>query len=236
MDEMQVVFVTVPLLSAMYMEDLVDAVAFVGLQVLTLPWGIHSNAFSAHLPVTEINTAFAGMGLGLDGIFPSKNETEPWSENIFSVLFTKKVLTAQVSHINRAPNFSAAKGIVNFRLGLEAMDTMGNETYWHAVRGALKNALDSYLYGYWHGGHELGRVIVHGEAAENDIFQGVLREEVKAAQWSNEEEKKPRFWSVDPVFAGSRGAAIFGNWCQRGLGKNWYGCFPNLTPDGPPWF
>jgi hypothetical protein len=236
MDEMQVVFVTVPLLPAMYMEDLVDAVAFVGLQVLTLPWGIHSNAFSAHLPVTEINTAFSGMGLGLDGIFPSKNETEPWSENIFSVLFTKKVLTAQVSHIKRAPNFSAAKGIVNFRLGLEAMDTMGNETYWHAVRGALKNALDSYLYGYWHGGHELGRVIVHGEAAENDIFQEVLREEVKAAQWSNEEEKKPRFWSVDPVFAGSRGAAIFGNWCQRGLGKNWYGCFPNLTPDGPPWF
>jgi hypothetical protein len=235
-DEMQVVFVTVPLLPAMYMEDLVDAVAFVGLQVLTLPWGIHGNPFSAHLPVTEINTAFAGMGLGLDGIFPSKNETEPWSENTFSVLFTKKAFTAQVSRIKRAPNSSAAEGIANFSLGLEAMDAMGNETYWHAVRGALKNALDPYSYRYWHGGHELGRVIVYGEAAGNDIFQEILREEVTAAQWSNEEEKQPRFWSVDPVFAGSRGAAIFGNWCQRGLGKNWYGCFPNLTPDGPPWF
>jgi hypothetical protein len=225
------VFVTVPLLPAMYMEDLVDAAAFVGLQVLTLPWGIYGDAYSAHLPVTEINTAFAGMELGLDGIFPSKNETEPWSENIFSVLFTKKALTAQVSPIKRAPSFPAAEGIANFSLGLEAMDAMGNETYWHVVRSALKDALDSHSY--WHRGHELGRVILHGEAAENDIFQGVLREEVKAAQWSNEEEKQPQFWSVGPVFAGSRGAAIFGNWCQRGLGQI---CFPNLTPKGPSWF
>ena len=76
MDEMQVVFVTVPPLPAMYMEDLVDAAAFVGLQALTLPWGIHSDPYSEHLPVTETNTAFAGMGLGLDSIFPSKDETE----------------------------------------------------------------------------------------------------------------------------------------------------------------
>jgi hypothetical protein len=237
MDEMQVVFVTVPLLPALYMEDLVDAVALVGLQLLTLPWGIRGSAYSEHLPVTEINTAFAGMGLGLDGIFPSKNETEVWSQNTFSVLFTKKALTAQVSPINRAPSFYAMKGIANFSLGLEAMDAMGNETYWHAVRSALNGALDSDSYGYYlHRGHELGRVIVHGEAAENDIFQGILKEEVEAAQWSDEEEKKPRFWSVGPVFAGSRGAAIFGNWCQRGLGHGFYACFPNLRPEGPPWF
>jgi hypothetical protein len=237
MDEMQVVFVTVPQLPAMYMEDLVDAATFVALQALTLPWGIHGDPYSGHLPVTEINTAFAGMGLGLDGIFPSKNETEPWSGNIFSALFTKKALTAQVSPLKGAPHFSAAKGIANFSLGLEAMDVMGNETYWHAVRSALKDALDSYPPWYCrHGGHELGRVIVHGEAAENDIFQAVLREEVRAAQWSDEEEKQPRFWSVGPVFAGSRGAAIFGNWCQRGLGQSWYSCFPDLTPAGPPWF
>lgn len=237
MDEMQVVFMTVPLLPAMYMEDLVDAAVFVGLQVLTLPWGIHNNQYSAHVPVTEINTAFAGMGLGLDGIFPSENETEPWSLNIFSVLFTKKALTAQVSPIKRASSFSTARGIANFSLGLEAMDAMGNETYWHAVHIALKDALHSVWS--WHRGNELGRVIVHGEAAENHIFQAVLREEVKAAQWSNEEEKQPRFWSVDPIFAGSRGAAIFGNWCQRGLGQAWLGraCFPDLKPQGPslPW-
>ena len=229
MDEMQVVFVTVPLLSAMYMEDLVDAAAFVGLQVLTLP---RRNPLSGHLPVTEINTAFAGMGLGLDGIFPSKIETEPWSTDTFSVLFTKKALTAQVSSIKQASNWPMAKGIANFGLGLEAMDIMGNETYWHAIHSALKDALDSDPY--WHRrGYTLGRVIVYGEAAENDIFQRVLREEVEAAQLSNEEEKQPRFWSVDPVFAGSRGAAIFGNWCQREIGER---CFPNLTPQGPSWF
>jgi uncharacterized membrane protein len=231
MDEMQVVFVTVPLLPAMYMEDLVDAAALVGLQLLALPWSVHSSPFSAHLPVADINTAFAGMGLGLNGIFPSKNETEAWSDNIFSVLFTKG-LTAHVSPIRSAPHFFYALGIANFSLGLEAIDAIGNETYWHAVRSALNGALEHYL----HRGNELGRVIVHGEAAENDIFQGILREEVAAAQWSDEEEKQPRFWSVGPVFAGSRGAAIFGNWCQRGLGQAFYWCFPNLTPEGPPWF
>jgi hypothetical protein len=171
MDEMQVVFVTVPLLPAMYMEDLLDAAALVGLQLLTLPWGIHGSAYSAHLPVTEINTAFAGMGFGLDGIFPSKNETEAWSQNTFSVLFTKKALTAQVSSIKRAPNFYAMNGIANFSLCLEALDAMGNETYWHAVRSALNGALDSdSSWHYSHRSHELGRVIIHGEAAENDIF------------------------------------------------------------------
>jgi hypothetical protein len=231
MDEMQVVFVTVPLLPAMYMEDLVDAAAFVGLQALTLPWGIYGNSYRAHFPVTEINTAFAGMELGLDGIFPSKNETESWSENIFSVLFTKKALMAQISPIKRALSFPTAEGIANFSLGLEAMDAMGNETYWYAVRSELKGALDSHPY--WHRGHELGRVIVHGEAAENGIFQRVLKEAVKAAQWSDDKEKQPQFHRVGPVFAGSRGAAIFGNWCQRVLGQR---CFPNLIPEGPPWF
>ncbi|KIM99891.1 hypothetical protein OIDMADRAFT_19807 [Oidiodendron maius Zn] len=150
---------------------------------------------------------------------------------MFSVLFTKKALVAHVSSIKRASSFPLARGIANFGLGLEAIDVMGNETYWHAIRSALKDALNSDKY--WQRGFELGRVIVHGEAAESNIFQRVLREEVEAAQLSNEEEKQPRFWSVDPIFAGSRGAAIFGNWCQREIGRM---CFPNLTPQGPPWF
>lgn len=235
MDEMQVVLATVPLLPAMYMEDLVDAAALVGLQLLTLPWGVHGGAYTAQLPVTEINTAFAGMGLGLDGIFPSHDEPDAWSPNIFSVLFTQKALTAQVSPIRRAAGFVSGAGIADFGLGLEVKDAMGNETYWHAVRNALKTALDSDQP-YLHRGRELGRVIVHGEEAGNDIFREILTQEVKSAQLNDEEEKKPRFWSLNPIFAGSRGAAIFGNWCQRGLGRGLYTCFPDLRPEGPPWF
>ena len=237
MDDMQVVFVTVPMLPAIYMEDLVDATALVGLQIITLPWGVHGGAYREHVPVTEINTAFAGMGLGLEGIFPTKNETYMWSRNILSVLFTNKALMAQLSPIGRASSFIAMDGIANFSLGLEAMDAMGNETYWQAVRSALNGILDLDAHSRFSlGGSELGRVIVHGEAAENDIFRGILREEVEAAQRSDEEEKRPQFWSVNPVFAGSRGAAIFANWCQRGLGSGFFWTFPNLKPDGPPWF
>lgn len=237
MDDMQVVFVTVPMLPAMYMEDLVDATALVGLQIITLSWGVHGMAYREHVPVTEINTAFAGMGLGLEGIFPSENETDAWTRNVLSVLFTNKALMAQLSTIGRASGFYAMDGIANFSLGMEAMDAMGNETYWHAVRSALNGVLDSDSHSrFSYEGSELGRVIVHGEAAQNDIFRGILREEVEAAQWSDEEEKQPQFWSVNPVFAGSRGAAIFANWCQRGLGHGFFWSFPNLNPEGPPWF
>lgn len=238
MDEIQVVFVTVPQLPAIYMEDLVDAVALVGLQLLTLPWSVYGGAYNAHFPVVEINTAFAGMGLGLDGIFPSEHKTDAWSENILSVLFTKKALTAHVLPLKRASYHyqPSVHGNVNFDLGLEAADAMGNETYWHAVRSALNNTVDPDG-GFMHHGRKLGRVVVHGEAAHNDVFQSILREVVAAAQYSDDEETQPRFWSVDPVFAGSKGAAIFGNWCQRGLGTGrFYWCFPDLKPEGPPWF
>ena len=53
------------------------------------------------------------------------------------------------------------------------------------IRQELRKALDSYL----NRGHELGRVIVHGEDAENGIFRRILREEVEAAQGSGEEER-----------------------------------------------
>lgn len=233
-DEMQVVFITVPLLLAIYIEDLLDAAALVGLQLLTLPQGIYSSVYSTHLPVTEINTAFVGIGLGLNGIFPSKNEIEAWSQNTFSVLFIQKVLTVQVSSIKRALNFYTIGGIANFSLSLEAIDAIGNETYQHAVRSALNSVLNSdSSWHYLYRGHELSQVIIYREVAENDIFQGILREEVEAAQQSDKEEKQPRFQSVSPVFVGSKGAVIFGNQCQRGLGQDFYACFPNLRPEGP---
>ena len=69
LDDMQVVFLTAPYLPALYMEDLLDAAEHVGLQLLTLPWYIFRSGDSAQWPVSHINSAMAGMGLGLDGVF-----------------------------------------------------------------------------------------------------------------------------------------------------------------------
>jgi hypothetical protein len=234
LDQFQVAFLTVPYIPALYMEDLVDLARNVGLELLTLPWYIYRSGDSAQWPVSHINTAMAGMGLGLDGVFPPRDgdeEEDPWNENVFSVLFTDEALTAHVSPILFAPHFYGASGIANFSLGLKSSTPEHNETYWEEIRQAIRIALNSYQRG-----HELGRVIVHGEHAENEIFDGILREEVRKAQWSDEDGKQPVSYRRETVFAASRGAAVFGNWCQRGLGKaDWRGCFPNLRPRGPDW-
>jgi hypothetical protein len=99
------------------------------------------------------------------------------------------------------------------------------------IREELRNALDSYL----NRGHELGRVVVHGEDAENRIFSRILREEVDATQWRREKGKEVQ-WFVGDEWTASRGASVFGNWCQRGLGRgDERGCFPDLRPRAPGW-
>jgi hypothetical protein len=81
----------------------------------------------------------------------------------------------------------------------------------------------------------LGRVIVHGEDADNDIFERILREEVEAAQGSDGEGREVQ-WYVGDEWTASRGASVFGNWCQRGLGRgDESGCFPDLRPKAPGW-
>jgi hypothetical protein len=188
----------------------------------------------------------AGMGLGLDGVFHfedsgrgvevgegvrrEEGEEKPWSENLLSVLFTQQAMTAHVGPFTWAPHFYAANGVANFSLGLASLRPEQNETYWMEIREELRKALDSYL----NRGHELGRVIVHGEDAENGIFGRILREEVEAAQGREGEGEVQ--WFVGDGWTASRGASVFGNWCQRGLGRgDESGCFPDLRPRAPGW-
>jgi len=206
---------------------------------------------AAQWPVSEINTAFAGNGLPL-GLPSLENHTltnstssslssnssipEPWSDNLFSVLFTKHALTAHVGPKTSALGFYAASGIANFTLGLSShisgpsphdhSNDPGYDSYWHDIRVALRIALDSYYRG-----HELGRVISYGESAENEVFDRVLREEVLAAQDSDDPDKRPLFERREPVFAAARGAVEFVRFC-KGLKD---GCFPDLRPRIQGW-
>jgi hypothetical protein len=242
---LEVAFITIPYLPALYNQDLVDAAEHVNVQLLTLPWYIHRSGDQAQWPVSEINTAFAGNGLGIDNLvsvdIPSLRHSvpkEPWSENVFSVLFTKTALTAHVTLLTSAPHFYAAGGIVNFTLGLSSLhQPLSNPKYrgqaeleyWSHVRLALRSALYSYLSR----GQELGRVVVYGESAHDETFNAVLKEEVLAAQLSDDPGKRPQFISVDPMFAGARGAAIFARFC-RNL-PSYQSCFPDLKPRAQGW-
>ena len=134
-------FITVPNLPALYLEDLVDAAQHVNVQLLTLPNNMHRSGDQAQWPVSELNTAFAGNGFGLEGLYSRNVRAEaydgdddddndddnnsdssvpkiPWSDNVLSVLFTNIALTAHVLPLSSAPHFYAASGIANFSLGL----------------------------------------------------------------------------------------------------------------------
>jgi hypothetical protein len=223
-------FITVPNLPALYMEDLVDAAEYAKFQVMTLPWWIHRSGDQAQWPVTELNAAYAGNGLGLD-----RNLSKPWSDNVLSVLLTKTALTAHVLPIWSAPSFYAAVGIANFSLGLSScasdteLDCPASASYWSDIRLELRRALNSYF----NRGHELGRVVSFGESAHNSIFDSILREEVLSAQSSNETLKRPVFTSFDPVFVAARGATIFARICLTLRFPD--ACFPDLTPKMQGW-
>jgi hypothetical protein len=221
MGPLGVAFITIPYLSPLYNQDLVDAAEYVNVQLLTLPWYIHRSEDQAQWPVSEINTAFAGNGLGIDNLvavdIPGLRHSvpkEPWSENVFSVLFTKTALTAHITLLTSAPHFYAACGTVNFTLGLSSLhQPLSNPKYgdhaeleyWSHFRLVLHFALYSYLSH----GQELGRAVAYGESAHDETFNAIVKEEVLAAQLSDDPEKRPQFISIDSMFTGARGAAVF---------------------------
>lgn len=247
---LELAFITVPPLPALYVQDLADAADHVKLQLLTLPPHIHRSGTSAQWPVSELNSAFAGNGFGVDrriassngdllhigtgnGTSPNKpGKPEPWNDNVFSVLFTNTALTAHVLPISSAGHYYNAAGIANFSLGLASAhnsSAVSSKVYWKRIRVALRAGLDSYSVR----GHQLGRVVSYGESAHNEAFEKILREEVSAAQASHDSAKQPQFASHDPIFAAARGAAVFARWCH--LLPKYTNCFPDLRPEPPGW-
>ncbi|KAI9702328.1 MAG: hypothetical protein M1836_000807 [Candelina mexicana] len=248
---LELAFITVPYLPALYNEDLLDAADHAKVQLLTLPGYIHRSGDQAQWPVSELNTAYAGNGFGLDNQYSPSLEAHqdhdegdehsnhnnnshpktPWSENVFSILLTKTALTAHILPLSSAAHFYAADGIVNFTLGLSSLPPSQDSTspYWHQIRLALRTALNSYL----NRGHNLGRVISYGESALDEIFTKILEEEVRDAQSSDEPDRQPLFSSEDPVYAAARGAALFAKLCTR-LPRHG-SCFPDLRPRIQGW-
>lgn len=218
-DEMDLVFVTVPWLPALYMEDLLDACDYARLRLLTLPWYIYGQR--SQIPVTEVSAAYAGNGRGLCRSYTNctrcGEEGAAFEDlNVLVVLFTRTALTVHVSPLAGAMHMYAAPGIANFSVGLDKVDT---GAYWNRLRSVVREGMHKYYRS-----RELGLVIVHGEGARDQTFRRVLEEEVQALNPS-----MPPTSDVDPVFAAARGAAEF---AKRGpfVCLHPEDCFPDLTP------
>jgi hypothetical protein len=65
------------------------------------------------------------------------------------------------------------------------------------------------------------------------MFDSILREEVLAAQFSDEPEQQPQFSSNDPIFAAAKGAAEFARFCPKL--PSYGSCFPDLRPRMQGW-
>lgn len=246
---LEMAFVTVPHVPAIYTEDLLDAAEHVNFQLLTLP--IYRSGDQAQWPVSELNSALAGNGIEFIPWTGTKDtlddqrkrtfedlKTEMESNyNTFLVLFTQTALTAFCGPFWSSTHYFTSDGIANFSLGLsqcsEQSDLQTDECppeapYWLEVRDTLRGALASYYRG-----SELVRVVSWGESAHNEIFADILKREVLAAQKSVDPEDLPRFFSNFPVFSAARGAAEFGKVCARSNIS--FACIPEIRPTMQGW-
>ena len=228
-------FITVPNFPAFFLEDLVDAGEYLGVQLLTLPWYIHRSGDQAQWPVSELNTAFAGNGLGI-GHHDSQNRSNPQPKEVLSVLYTNSTLSTHVLSLFSALGYSYSKGYTDFHLGFKfapPYDKNCTSDYWHGVRRQLFVTLTSY-YRYNYPDFLLDCVVSYGEAAHDPRFDRVIREEVLAFQRRDGEPKMlPVFSSVEPIFAAARGAALFGRYCTKLERPG--DCIPDLRPRLPGW-
>jgi hypothetical protein len=247
---LEMAFVTVPHVPAIYTEDLVDAAEHVNFQLLTLP--NYRSGDQAQWPVSELNSALAGNGIELipstgtkdaldhhgEKVFEQDAKTEEETNyNTFLVLFTQTALTAFCGPFWSSSHYFTSDGIANFSLGLsqcsERSDVQADECppeapYWLEVRDNLRVALASYYRG-----SDLARVVSWGESAHNEIFADILKREVLAAQDSVDPEDLPRFFSNFPVYSAARGAAEFGKVCARSDIS--FACIPEIRPSMQGW-
>jgi hypothetical protein len=219
-----------PHLPAVYVEDLVDACEQLGI------YAIRSSTFmsgdSGQYPVTEVNTAHAGMGLGLcDDWRPDVPCTgrippiENGGPNILNLLFTDHAIAAYVSPLGGASSEFYSVGSSNFSLGLSAQTTFKTtDIYWHHVQGFINGVLNSIYRGSC-----LDAAVLHGEHAENDMLRQAL---VSAL----EGRKQPQFYIRNPLFAAARGAAELTDRCMHLADiQNWHTCIPDLRPQMQGW-
>ncbi|KAI1322233.1 hypothetical protein F5Y16DRAFT_404635 [Xylariaceae sp. FL0255] len=201
----QVAFIVVPYLPALYNEELLDAGHAASIQMTTLPWYIYKSGDAGQWPVTELNAAYVGNGFGINGT----RAPAQWP-----------------GHTHLCRSWDA-----NFTLGSDVLQdgVFDSELYWSLVRQALRDAMDEYAPR----GRDLGRVVSYGESAHDATFQKILREAVLENQEGWKEKETPVFRSNHLVYAGARGAARFGKLCTTIERPD--DCFPDLTPRLPGW-
>ena len=191
-----------PILPGMTREDHEDAMYFAGLTTL--------GSYNYFGSVSEVSAVFAGMGYGLCSnpreidVCEDEEAAMPL-RYVLAVGLTDSLLSATYTTLRHAHSSFEAKTILNFDLGLEALQNHHYDasTYWNRVRTSISNvaALAS---------EPIDTLLLHGEGGMKgellDVIHEILGGNVQSPLNSPTLQLSA---SLDPLYIAARGAAEF---------------------------
>ena len=197
--------VTIPLLAALYQEDLEDAFEYAGL--LYIPHYPYWYGGLFH----ETGAVYVGNGFGLCSNYTDpigcererKNPLhQPINENVLSALYTRGLLTSTWASEGMWFSYPAPEGpvVADLNLGWDKRyENPNEEYYWTAIRDAI---IAPVLEANKYISRETNKVLLHADCTLVERFQSVLRQAVQGVLLN-----KPEIYALDPVYSSARGAA-----------------------------
>ena len=198
--------VTYPTLVALYREEIYDGLENSDLRTLELmnPFGLLQR------PPHEVNAAYGGNGLGLCEHYLNATSCQEELASVpykytLAIIYTEMSLSAVLKWLSSPYDYSGTDNIqydnlIDWEAGLGSLPNFTDPaSYWERV-GDLIATIPKKSWV-----HEIPRIILLGESAENDQFLRVLNDTLSDAL-----EDFPTIYSINPLFVAARGAAEFG--------------------------
>lgn len=197
-EKITVAVIVWPNLPGLTNEDVEDAMEYVGLRLLT--------SYNSGRHIFESSAAYGASGHGLcskpEDIEACEDENiDIQTRYIFTVSFSKALLSLMYSHIQVAYQGYEYLTAYEYDLGLESMDDYPDPaTYWAKVTHIIREFVK--LIGY------ADYLQVLGESATNEDFVDALQDALRGTDLTNT-TLLTSSKDLDPLTLSSRGAAEF---------------------------
>ncbi|KAL9115234.1 MAG: hypothetical protein Q9227_001028 [Pyrenula ochraceoflavens] len=187
-----------PHLTALYDEDLTDALEYLELKSPLKSYPVK------YLQTQESCGAFAGHGLGICKSYSNLTACEEEKSNlptyrVMILSYTKEAFTASLAVTDQALGTHGFDymNIEAFDLGSSYNDGPFDGDYWDGIGYYIQ-----YIWQSDHAREDVQKVILIGESATDEHFHFVVKETIESLQ-----EETPEILVEDPTFVASRGAA-----------------------------
>jgi hypothetical protein len=172
-----------------------------------------SASVSLNLPMLRIWPAgfYAAQAHGIDGNCEPYGESDP-PKLVLTIEYTRAALTAILAH-EECGVYQGQRVVQDTRLGLDGIQD-GSDASWSDLERALRGITELPLKdGVGAGLKSISDVVLIGESAKDSRMQDVLQR-VLAERYSSFATTSGYSGPIDPLFAGSRGAALY-SWFRQ---------------------